>query len=97
MDARALFPISWHPQSSDSSPQARRITKTRSRTEVGGVRYYFIDFGLSTRGEDRTTGFAGNERAPELSDTIPYDPYRLDIYILGKMYQEILLDVSSLV
>ncbi|KAG8920047.1 hypothetical protein FRC01_000951 [Tulasnella sp. 417] len=43
-------------------------------------------------GEDRTTGFDGNERAPELSYTVPYDPYRLDIYILGKTYQEILLD-----
>ncbi|KIO18908.1 hypothetical protein M407DRAFT_31417 [Tulasnella calospora MUT 4182] len=92
MDARALFPVLWHPQSSIVTPQGRMITKTRSRTEVGGVRYYFIDFGLSTRGENLTTGFAGNERAPELSNTIPYDPYRLDLYILGKVYQEKLLD-----
>ncbi|KAG9041186.1 hypothetical protein FS837_012635 [Tulasnella sp. UAMH 9824] len=92
MDARALFPVLWHPQSPVATPEGRLITKARSRTEVGGVRYYFIDFGLSTRGESRTTGLMGNERAPELSNTVPYDPYRLDVYILGKVYQELLLD-----
>lgn len=56
--------------------------------------YYFIDFGLATHGENQTTGLDGQERAPELSDTVPYDPYKLDVYILGMAFQRYFSTVS---
>lgn len=97
MDARAMFPKGWHPQEwkrrLDGS--AMPYDQPPSRTAVGGVRYYFIDFGLSTFKQSMTVGPHGQERAPELSDTVPYDPYKLDVYILGKAYYRLILAVSN--
>ncbi|KIO23719.1 hypothetical protein M407DRAFT_48980, partial [Tulasnella calospora MUT 4182] len=92
MDARAMYPVPWHPQSPSLDQGNRMIMNIKSRTDVGGVRYFFTDFGLSSKGEGKTVGFDGIERAPELSYNIPYDPYRLDVYILGKQYQALLFD-----
>ncbi|KAG8945125.1 hypothetical protein FRC04_001191 [Tulasnella sp. 424] len=63
-----------------------------SRAAVGGVRYYFIAFGISTHNQDLTVGSDGQEPAPELSDNVPYDPYKLDVYILGMVYRRFLLE-----
>ncbi|KZV79517.1 hypothetical protein EXIGLDRAFT_586319, partial [Exidia glandulosa HHB12029] len=54
-------------------------------------RYYFIDFGLSTRfegpGPYRVTGAMGRDPSPpELSETVPYDPFKLDVFVLGNNY-----------
>ncbi|KAG8893787.1 hypothetical protein FRB99_001706 [Tulasnella sp. 403] len=65
-----------------------------SRTAAGGVRYYFIDFGISTRDQDRVVGVNGQERAPELSSDVPYDPYKLDVYDLGRAYKTLLEDTN---
>ncbi|KAG9017572.1 hypothetical protein FRB90_000705 [Tulasnella sp. 427] len=92
MDGRALFPSQWHPQLANIDLQNKSHRTTKSRTDVGGVRYYFTDFGLSTKGEHLVTGLAGLEDAPELSDRIPYDPFKLDIYILGMMFQRKIID-----
>ncbi|KIO23717.1 hypothetical protein M407DRAFT_77767 [Tulasnella calospora MUT 4182] len=92
MDARALFPTQWHPQFPHCDLQNRIYMRIKSRTDVGGVRYYFTDFGLSSKGEVQVTGLAGLEPSPELSDHVPYNPYKLDVYILGKMYQRKILD-----
>ncbi|KAG8898377.1 hypothetical protein FRB99_007486 [Tulasnella sp. 403] len=90
MDGRGLFPKGWHPQSPDSFPSGRAMSNTEpSRTAAGGVRYYFIDFGISTRDQEKTLGFDGQIRAPELSSDIPYDPYKLDVYVLGKAYEQL--------
>lgn len=99
MDGRALFPHGWHPQHWNFYPDGKLIGPERfnsSRTSVGGVRYYYIDFGISTLNQDRVLGLDGQERAPELSDTQPYDPYKLDVYILGMAYANFILAVSLL-
>jgi len=96
MDGRTMFPKGCHPQSTAQLPSGRYISnKSPSRTAAGGVRYYFIDFGIATQGEDSSLGLLGQERAPELSDTVPYDPYKLDVYILGMMYQHFLVEEFS--
>lgn len=97
MDARAMLPKGWHPQTfllrGDGSFPG--YGEALGRTQVGGVRYYFIDFGLATRGENSVVGVDGLIRSPELSDCVPYDPYKLDIFILGRLYQYMFLVVSS--
>ncbi|EJD48803.1 hypothetical protein AURDEDRAFT_162263 [Auricularia subglabra TFB-10046 SS5] len=50
--------------------------------------FYFIDFGVSSRhegpGPHLVTGVICRDKtAPELSSTVPYDPFKLDIYLLG--------------
>lgn len=65
-----------------------------SRTASGGVRYLFIDFGISSLGEEKVLGFAGIVKAPELSEMYPYDPFKVDVYILGKMYERLFAEVK---
>lgn len=99
MDGRAIFPEGWHPQRFLSLPNGDWLPDINSfsRTAAGPVRYYFIDFGLSTIHQDRTTGIHGQERAPELSETETYDPYKLDVYVLGKTYFNLIVNVSRCV
>ncbi|KAG8894693.1 hypothetical protein FRC00_008581 [Tulasnella sp. 408] len=96
MDGRDLFPGGWHPQGIFSAPDGSSLKNmSPSRTAVGGVRYYFIDFGISTYNQDRTIGSLGQEPSPELSDDVPYDPYKLDVYILGMTYQRFLVKLGT--
>ncbi|KAG9047865.1 hypothetical protein FS837_001341 [Tulasnella sp. UAMH 9824] len=91
MDGRALFPNGWHPQTFLATRDALDSAGRPALREVRDLRYYFIDFGLSTHGESMTLGEDGQEEAPELSLTVPYDPYKLDVYILGKAYARFFL------
>ena len=56
------------------------------------MRYYFIDFGLSTdypEGIDNASDvgiYGQNKTVPELSDTVPYNPFKVDIYQLGSAF-----------
>ncbi|KAG8921539.1 hypothetical protein FRC01_000196 [Tulasnella sp. 417] len=93
MDGRRLYPQGWHPQQWGFYPNGKVMRGDEpSRTGVGGVRYYLIDFGISTKGQDETLGIHGQELSPELSDTVPYNPYKLDVYILGMTYQHFLIE-----
>jgi len=88
MDGRRLFPRGWHPQSGEMSVDAELMVGELhpSRSLVGGVRYYYVDFGLSSRGTSKVLGLDGQIRAPELSDEIPYDPFMVDVYDLGLVF-----------
>ncbi|EJD48805.1 hypothetical protein AURDEDRAFT_85622 [Auricularia subglabra TFB-10046 SS5] len=60
-------------------------------------RYYFIDFGVSSRfegpGPYLVTGVVCRDpTAPELSETVPYDPFTLDIYLLGNHFLQQLVE-----
>ncbi|KAG9003390.1 hypothetical protein FRB90_011190 [Tulasnella sp. 427] len=93
MDGRRLFPSGWHPQHWEVLPSGRSMKGGEpSRTAAGGVRYYFIDFGISSYNENSVVGPDGQEPAPELSETVPYDPYKLDVYILGMAYRHFLIE-----
>lgn len=97
MDGRAMFPRGWHPQSWLALPDG--VTdlgqgRIPSRTAAGTVRYYYIDFGISSLDEDTVLGIHGQERAPELSDTKPYNPFKLDVYILGMAFSRLAIQVS---
>ncbi|KIO16610.1 hypothetical protein M407DRAFT_33737 [Tulasnella calospora MUT 4182] len=87
MDARALYPEGWHPQAYLRTLDFKKILAPRAIREVEHVSYYLVDFGLSTYKQSLTLGLAGQEPAPELSEKVPYDPYKLDVYILGMAYK----------
>lgn len=64
-------------------------------------RYYFIDFGISTRfegpGPHLVTGTIGRDPTPpELSATVPYDPFKLDVYLLGNHFLRAYVEVRLL-
>ena len=65
------------------------------RCRVSPVDYYYIDFGLSgwyPYGHDSALamGVCGQVKTvPELSDTIPYNPFKVDIYQMGYTILEV--------
>lgn len=88
-----MYPRGHHPILDDHLPDCSRIAPVRPRAGAD-VKYYFTDFGISTRfaADDETKlvlGSKGLDKSPpELSDTVPYDPFKLDIYILGNLFRK---------
>lgn len=92
MDGDAMYPEGFHPVRINRTPDYLRTSEHTSRT-VAGVKYYFVDFGISCYLPDASSprlviGSDGRDQEPpELSDTMPYDPFALDIFIIGNMFR----------
>ena len=87
MEGSALFP-DGHPavlkeSSPDLSGDARYITRLAAAKPV---KYYFIDFGISTEGCDTVLGYDGQVGAPELSGLVEYNPYKLEVFFLAQHF-----------
>ncbi|KAH8115230.1 kinase-like domain-containing protein [Phellopilus nigrolimitatus] len=100
MDGRSLFdPDGFHPCQQHLTARDLSKAKPRSRNDVGRVKYYFTDFGISTYFGDENEprlvigNVAQDEDVPELSLFIPYDPFRVDAFTLGMTFKRNLLDV----
>ena len=99
MDASAMYPHGFHPVHSSFLPDGHTFAWPRRRTSVP-VRYYFIDYGMSTYFAPGThprlvVGPEGRDQeVPELSDDVPYDPFKVDIYIMGNLFRSMFYDVS---
>ncbi|KAJ6558347.1 kinase-like domain-containing protein [Mycena capillaripes] len=116
IDASHMIPGGFHfmrPNTSDGQQPLRPYTgddsdpflfKSRTQAGLGSVRYYFIDFGLSSRfasydARGLVTGVFGQLRdgVPELFERIPYDPFKVDICLVGEMLRtEFLLEYDGL-
>ncbi|KAI0333806.1 hypothetical protein GY45DRAFT_1319027 [Cubamyces sp. BRFM 1775] len=100
MDATALYPKGFHPVQTRSLPDISAVAPVLPRSSAP-IKYYFLDFGISTqfgpRDQSRlVVGRAGLERSvPELSDDVPYDPFKVDICILGALFKQQMLDKYS--
>ena len=93
MDSTAMFPEGYHPIQLRYTPDLSRRTPMIPRIGVWPpVKYYFVDFGISSqRIQDEhpflVLGDLGIDRdVPELSRTVPYDPFKVDIFIAGNMF-----------
>ncbi|KAI9063419.1 hypothetical protein FKP32DRAFT_1572053 [Trametes sanguinea] len=90
MDASAMYPHGFHPIVKTLLPDVSGPAPVVSRTFVP-VQYYYIDFGISTWFTDSdaprlVVGTLGLDREPpELSDTVPYDPFKLDVFLIGNL------------
>ncbi|OCB87840.1 hypothetical protein A7U60_g4974 [Sanghuangporus baumii] len=103
MEGRALYgEDGFHP--SDQDVTAGDITVLacpRTRRDVGFVKYYFTDFGLSSHfDEPKVLRLVVGNRAqdtdvPELSNVIPYDPFPVDVFTLGNVFKRNFLDVRA--
>lgn len=97
-DGTSMYPGGFHPVFMDAIPVGTLDAKYRSRRSVHGVRYYITDFGISTRfqeGESNlvTGSMAQDGDVPELSETVPYDAFAVDVFTLGNLYKSCLLQV----
>ncbi|RDB18654.1 hypothetical protein Hypma_014742 [Hypsizygus marmoreus] len=76
--------------------------KWRDRWTVRPVSYYFIDFGLSHQyptGLENILddGLFGQDRTvPEMSLTVPYDPFKADVYQLGNAFLQVIAKYEGL-
>ena len=99
MDGTSLFPQGSHPILENFLPDDIDTLAPYLPRATTPVPYYFIDFGLfSMFSPDDTsrlvTGVYGlDKEVPELSATIPYDPFKVDIFILGNMFRKTFIQV----
>lgn len=100
-----MFPRGFHPVTNSSLPDnilraAPVLPRARVQVMYYFIDYYFIDFGISSHFEpDDTnrlvTGTKGlDEDVPELSADVPYDPFKVDIFILGNLFYGLFFAVS---
>ncbi|KAL5492994.1 hypothetical protein ACEPAI_4442 [Sanghuangporus weigelae] len=97
MDADPLYPKGFHPASTIFDASGIKLALPKRRRDVGGVRYYFIDFGISSKfepGEQRMViGIHGQDNeVPELSEITPYDPFSTDVFIIGNLIRKEFLE-----
>ncbi|PIL24563.1 hypothetical protein GSI_12447 [Ganoderma sinense ZZ0214-1] len=90
MDGRTLYPEGHHPVRTDFLPDGANDARPFPRSSAN-VRYYYIDFGLSRLFEEGESplvlGRTGRDKEiPELSNEVPYDAYRADVFALGNLY-----------
>ncbi|KAI0776836.1 kinase-like domain-containing protein [Trametes elegans] len=92
MDAKPLYPEGHHPVRIGYTPDG--IYPATPLPRAGrSVKYFYIDFGLSSRfseGESsQVVGELGRDRdVPELSADLPYDAFKVDIFCLGNLYSK---------
>ncbi|KAH9834123.1 kinase-like domain-containing protein [Rhodofomes roseus] len=100
MDATPLFPDGFHPLRNTLKPDGKTAAWPNSRSHFP-VKYYFIDFGISVQippdvQPKLAVGGDGRDQAPpELSDDVPYDPFKLDVFILGNVFRKNFYDTLS--
>ncbi|KAK7007393.1 kinase domain-containing protein [Favolaschia claudopus] len=103
MDASRVVPKGWHMCAPDSHDLPILSTKLKSkpRYSVAPVSYYIIDFGLATQfppsisvKDARSVGRFGQywRDIPELSDTVPYNPFKVGIFMLGNVIKTFLVE-----
>ena len=95
MDASSLYPDGFHPVVLDWTTDALGMAKAFSRyTAPTPVKYYFVDFGISSHFSPEDTerlvlGADGLDKTvPELSPAVPYDPFKVDIFVLGNFLRK---------
>lgn len=95
MDESRVVPKGSHFARPDSHNGTWPNLTWRYRCKVAPVEYYYIDFGLASwwpggKGIAHRRGVCGQYKdAPELSHTVDYNPFPLDIYQLGKTILEV--------
>ena len=90
MDAARMFPQGFHPVEDIFLHDLMTPAPTISRLDAG-VKYYFVDYGISSyfpagSQPQPVLGKAGRDQdVPELSDEVPYDPFKVDIFTIGNV------------
>ncbi|TDL19269.1 hypothetical protein BD410DRAFT_774138 [Rickenella mellea] len=101
LDGKPLYPEGHHPILQNFTPDSQKLAKVLRRCDVDRVKYYFIDFGISTRFENANAArlvlgnIAQDRDIPELSLHRPYDPFAVDVFTLGNIYRQFLMKKYS--
>ena len=85
-----MYPHGFHPVEDLFLYDIRTLAPRISRLEAG-VKYYFVDYGISSyfppgSRRELVLGIASRDRdVPELSNDVPYDPFKVDIFTIGNV------------
>lgn len=101
MDANCLFPEGFHPVKSGTLPDLSDRAPVLPRAHAV-IKYFYVDYGISVHiphdspnklvvGED-----GRDQDVPELSATVPYDPFKVDVFILGNLLRQEFIEVCPL-
>lgn len=98
-----MFPRGHHPQILRNLPDASKPAPFVPRLAARPpVKYDYVDFGISSKFDPKETpklavGIAGRDQeVPELSATAPYDPFKVDVFIVGNVLRKLFYEVSDL-
>ncbi|KAN0131631.1 Protein kinase-like domain containing protein [Lactarius tabidus] len=100
MDATSMYPLGFHPVLDNVLHDVSTLAPVIPRSMVG-VKYYFIDYGISSyfppgSQERLVLGTEGRDQdVPELSDEVPYDPFKVDIFTIGNVFRQSFCDKYS--
>lgn len=102
MDATSLFPRGFHAVRTDFLHEGLQVCNpamSLTRLAAAPVKYYYIDFWLSVHlapgAPNLVLGTNGEDRqVPELSWDNPYDPFKVDVFILGNAFRKRIFEVS---
>lgn len=90
-----MYPDGFHPVQQHFTWDTLKLARVIPRIGVWPpVKYYFVDFGIAVRippdvQPKRALGDYGIDReVPELSVTVPYDPFKVDIFIVGNVFRK---------
>ncbi|KAJ3473918.1 hypothetical protein NLI96_g12754 [Meripilus lineatus] len=91
MDAGSMFPNGFHPVHKWCDRSGIETATYHTRSEHP-PRYYFTDFGISSYfppdSNPLVVGRDGRDsEVPELSWTVPYNPFKTDIFIIGNLFK----------
>ena len=100
-DPHDMYPQSYHPVSTESTPNFRGTARYYSRTRRP-CKYYWIDFGLSRRYDADSVNpleepiFGADRTVPEFQEdaSVPRNPFHTDVYYLGNLVRKDFLQVS---
>lgn len=101
VDATNMYPLGFHPVRDRFLDDVTTPATVIPRSELG-VKYYFVDFGISSyfpsESQSRLVfGTTGRDQdVPELSDEVPYDPFKVDIFTIGNVFRQLFYEVCQL-
>lgn len=100
MDGSKMYPHGFHPTRKTANVDGFTFAKYISRTKAKAIKYFYIDFEMSKliRSEsDRRMRVRQGARnlPPEIERGDVYDPFPVDMYYLGHVYREYLLEVCA--
>jgi len=101
MDPVGMFPNGYNPVQPSSALDKANVPVSWRPRMLSSPRYYFIDFERSVKYnsyDERGLVVGTNvhaKGAPELSRTVPYDPFPMDVFALGAHLETLIIDVSN--
>ncbi|KAH9478490.1 hypothetical protein JR316_0008945 [Psilocybe cubensis] len=99
MDPTNVIPSSFHHAANYCQPDGKTRIIYRDRCAVAPVKYYLIDFETARFFAPGTgcVGYYGQVKyVPEMSGTIPYDPFKLDVFQLGDVVDRFVQEYEGL-